>query len=691
MMTQDDRTSPDETPHTGPHAGLDARGISPILGFMRATTFLILAGGLLTAPAPSRGAVSAPADYGVEPQFRLLRFGEVMPGGWIREQMIRDLRSGFAGHLPEIAPKTAGSQIFGVNRNTPEHYQNAGGGSWGGAEGMWWPGETEGNWRSGNTMMAVLTGVPELRAEADTRVAALLATQDPDGYLGIYGPTLRFPAGNLDNGELWTQTTILRGLIAYYEATGKPEVLSAVERSARLTMSHYGEGKTDPYGPGTMNHNLMYVDVAERLYDLTGDRAYRDFGVYLYRDYSRDVDPKIDVTIASLLAQDRPFMGHGATTYECLRVPIWAGYVTGDPVLMAAGEQALAKSWPYVSPSGGPVSDEFIGNKPTDPDKVGYEGCAEKEWMTSLLSAAQKTGRATLADHAETTFYNSVQGSRLSDGTGVDYVTKDNIYKIDGAIMNRCLFSPAHEDVANCCPPNLTQIGPIFVRNMWMRAPDGLAMVLYGPCDVRTAVNGTGVRLAEETSYPFSEDILLRVEPDSPVEFTLHVRVPSWATSVTLRAPGAVAHRAGDWYLVSKNWQKGDTVGLSFAAAVQPIPANNGEFYLRRGPLLYALGIPGIRQSTKDYPVPGFHDYTVSPVTWGQARFALVNLTAPSGLAFRLVPNQKADARYPWDSPPALLEGTLMNLDTMKPEAVALVPMGSEAATLRRMTFPASP
>jgi DUF1680 family protein len=646
--------------------------------------------GLALAAAPFLSASAAPSpEYGLEPQFQLLRFGDVMPTGWIREQMIRDLRSGFAGHLPEIAPFTAHSEIFGANRNTPERYQNAGGGSWGGAEGMWWKGETEGNWRSGNTMMSLLVGEPDLRALADARVKELLATQDPDGYMGIYGPTLRWPAGNVDNGELWTQTTILRGLIAYYEATGRADVLSAVERSVRLTMSHYKPGATDPYGPDTMGHNLMYVDVVERLYDLTGDRTYRDFGVYLYRDYSAEV--KADISLPTLLAQDHPFMGHGATTYEALRVPIWAGYVTGDPVLLAAGEQALLKTWPHVSPTGGPVSNEMIANKPTDPDLGGYEGCAEKEWMTSVLSAAQKTGRAALAEAAETTYYNSVQGSRLSDGTAMDYVSTDNLFKVDGAIMNRVMFSPAHEDVADCCPPNLTQIGPLFVRSMWMRAPDGLAMVLFGPSTVHTTVGGTDVRLAEETTYPFSESIRVRVEPEAPVEFCLHVRVPSWARNASASSQGADVRRAGDWLLVTRRWQAGDRVDITFDATATPVPANNGEYYLRRGPLFYAVGIPGIKNAVKDFPVPGFHDYTVSPVTWGQARFGIGHLSeGSSGLAFRLVANKDASEKYPWDAPPSFLEGTLISLDTMKPQTVSLVPMGSAAATLRRMTFTSS-
>jgi uncharacterized protein len=647
----------------------------------------LLAAGVSMAALPPE---TEPAKYAVAPQFQLLRFGEVMPSGWIREQIIRDLAGGFAGHMPEIAPMTCGALIFGVNRNTPDHIQNAGGGSWGGAEGAWWKGETEGNWRSGNTMLSLLSGVPELRANADAKVDYLLKTQDADGYMGIYGPTLRWAGGEVDNGELWTQTCIFRGLIAYYEATGRTDVLRAVERAVQLTMSHYGDGVRDPYGAQTQNHNLMFVDVVERLYDLTGNTAYRDFGVYLYRDYSKDM--KTDVALTTLLAGDHPFVGHGATTYEGLRVPIWAAYVTGDPMLRAASEEALAKSWAHVSPTGGPVSDEFIANQPTDPNLGGYEGCGEKEWMTSLLSAAQKTGRAPLAEQAETTFYNSVQGSRLPDGTGVDYVTTDNIYRIDGAIMNRVIFSPAHEDVANCCAPNFTQIGAIFVRSMWMRASDGLASVLYGPCDLSTDVKGVPVHVAEDTTYPFSEKVRLRVDPGTPVEFSLHLRIPSWATTLSAACAGSEIRRAGDWLLVSKKWQAGDAVEISFGAEVQPVPANNGEFYVRRGPLFYALPIAAIKRPIKDYPVPGFHDYLMFPVEWAQGHYALPRASSdPAPQGFTLVQNPAANSRFPWDAAPIRLQASVLNLGTDKTETISMVPMGSGEAILRRMTFPLAP
>jgi hypothetical protein len=244
--------------------------------------------------------------------------------------------------------------------------------------------------------------------------------------------------------------------------------------------------------------------------------------------------------------------------------------------------------------------------------------------------------------------------------------------------------------VANCCAPNFTQIGPVFVRSMWMRAPDGLAAVLYGPCEVKTTVGDVPVRVAEETSYPFSERLRLRVDPETPVGFLLHLRIPSWATSITATCDGAEIHRAGDWLLVSKTWRPGDSVDVSFGAEAQPVPANNAEFYVRRGPLFYALPIAAIKRPVKDYPLPGFHDYLVFPVEWAQGHYALPR--SPDGAsAFAPADNPKADPRFPWDAAPVRLQARVLNLGTGKTEGIDLVPMGSGEAILRRMTFPLAP
>jgi uncharacterized protein len=653
-------------------------------------TVLLLSAVLITfGAASSHGAnpstsVSATtpgsAQYSIQPQLLLLRFGEIKPSGWLLEQMQRDLAGGLAGHLPEIAPRTAKSDIFTTGRNRARKLSDPGG--QGGEQ--WWNGETEGNWRSGNTMMTLLAGTPEQRAGLDARIAELLKSQDKDGYLGIYAPELRWRTTG-DSGELWTQTCLFRGLIAYYEATGKAEVLDAVERAVQLTIHSYSSRR---FSAG--QHSLMFADVTERLYDLTGNPIYRDFGLGLCRDMAQTGRGAAgDMSMAGLLDPTHLHQGHGATTCESLRLPVWAACVTGAPGWLAACDQAFGKALRQVSPTGAPISEEAMQGRVTDPDTAAYECCTQKEWMTSALSALQKFGKASFGDQAENTFYNSVQGARLPDGKAVSYCSKDNCYSRTGEQAQRIKYSPCHEDVANCCAPNFTQIGPLFTRNLWMRSPDGLAAVLYAPCQVSTVVGSVPVVIKEDTSYPIENRVALTVNPERPTAFTLRLRVPGWCMDAAVTAPGASVVRVEDWLLVTKDWRAGDSLGVVFKAQVQPVPANNREFYVRFGPLFYAYPIPSVMKSIKDYPLPDFHDYHVTPAAGARWNYALPKFWGGSEqLSLRLATNAAASMRYPWDAPSLKLVGTLVNLDTRKPEHVELIPMGSGGATLRRCTFP---
>jgi len=143
--------------------------------------------------------------------------------------------------------------------------------------------------------------------------------------------------------------------------------------------------------------------------------------------------------------------------------------------------------------------------------------------------------------------------------------------------------------------------------------------------------------------------------------------------------------------LETKRWEPNDTLVLKLGAQVEPVPANNGEFYLRYGPLFYALAIPADMKAIKDYPIPGFHDYVVTPVQGAKWHYSMGELIEKAELSpFKAVVSPTAGGRYPWDTAWVKLNGTLINQDTGKPETVALVPMGCGDAKLRRCTFRAS-
>ena len=627
----------------------------------------------------------------VTSRFNWLKFGEVMPSGWIKSQMLRDVREGSAGHLDELATQ-ASSDIFGSRRNAPGKPNAA---VEGGAEGTWFNGETEGNWRSGYIMLAYLSGDPSAMRKADASVQHILQSQDADGYIGIYSPELRYSSSPV-SGELWTQACILRGLVAYYELTGNASVLSAVERAVKRTMSAYGPGKWQPFqvpgGGSGIDHGLMFTDVVARLYELTGTTDYRDFGLRLYRDFSAG-NPNFvsqDATLASLLDIAKPLMGHGATTMEHLRVPLWAYYNTGDPELKRASENGFLKLCHYLFPSGSAVGMEWIEGRKPDPTYAFYEYCTTKELLVSLSSALQKTGKGDFGNSIEKVAFNAAQGMRAVGGKGVTYCTRDNRYQVSRDLEGRDKFSPVHGDLAVCCNPNAAQMMPQFVRAMWMRTQEGgLAAQLYGPSIVNTEVKGVRLRVEENTDYPFSSVIAITLSPERAVGFPLVFRNPPWSKGTQVHCEGATVSLEGDYFTVRKVWNKGDQVTLNFSESIVGLEASNGEVALQRGPLVYALRIPSVEHQSKTYCLTGFADLEYSPAEGANWSYELDAAQGKGDFGFTAKAAPDANMVYPFDGAPIRLEGKLINLLTAKREDVSLIPMGSSFAVLRRVTFPA--
>ncbi len=649
--------------------------------------------------------------YSVSPVFTWLRMGDVKPAGWLKEQMVRDLHSGTAGSLDRICSE-AGGDIFvtgqinpvkareiSTRENiTPEDQKN------------WWDGETEGNWRAGFIMLAYLSEDPVSMRKADEFVERALSHQGDDGYLGIYSKELRYRR----QGDLWTQACLLRGLLAYAELTRGEKVLKAVVRCADAIRDAYAPGKYALIC--TESHDWMILDVFERLYDVTGDKSYRDFSVHCYETWSQAArggaspfaEADRDVSLDGLLDSNRAyFSGHCVRTTEHVRVPLWLWMATGRQDFGTAARNALDRLGQYAFLSGGTVSGGWKGDKydpesiqdaPPDPSRALFEFCTMKETEFVYQSALQKMGNAAFADRVERLFFNGVQGARLPDGSGLTYSSWENQPHCNGKLPDgsmveaRDKFSPAHSDVANCCNPNLANVGPLYVRGMWMRHRDGgLAALHYGPCVVSTRISGVRVDIEEGTAYPFDNQIEVTVRPSREAEFNLYFRNPEWSVSSTIRCVDARVEREGDYWRVTKRWKAGDKVRISFTPSVKELVACNGEVALQYGALIFAQPIPASRTVIKSYPLPGFEDAYYEPTDKEGAALAFPLESRWNGFDFKPVRELTAGSDLrPFDSPRVKLNGTMVNTTTGAKTSVDLVPFGS-APTLRRLTFPVKP
>lgn len=649
--------------------------------------------------------------YGISPVFTWLRMGDVKPAGWLKEQMVRDLRAGSAGSLDRLCSEAAGDlfasgqinpvkarEISDQQKIAPEDQKN------------WWDGETEGNWRAGFMMLAYLAEDGPSMRKADEFVERVLSHQGDDGYLGIYSRELRYRR----QGDLWTQACLLRGLLAYAELTRSEKVFKAVVRCADAIRDAYAPGKHPLLF--TESHDWMILDVFERLYDLTGDKSYRDFGVYCYEKWSQAAaagagpfaEADRDVSLSTLLEPKRAYyVGHCVRTTEHVRLPLWLWMATGREDFGTAARNALDRLGLYAFLTGGTVSGgwkdsqydpESIQNAPPDPSRTVFEFCTMKETEFVYQSALQKMGVAAYADRVERLFFNGMQGARLPDGSALTYSSWENQPHCNGKLPDgsmaepRDKFSPAHSDVANCCNPNMANVGPLYVRGMWMRHRDGgLAALHYGPCAVSTRIADVHVDLEEQTVYPFDNRILVTVRPAREAEFNLYFRNPEWSQSTSVRCADASVEREGDYWRVTKRWKAGDKVSLSFAASVKELAACNGEVALQYGALVFALPIPATRTVIKTYPLPGYQDAYYEPVDQKSSELAFPLETRWNGFGFKPVRESSAGSiSRPFDSPKVKLNGTMIHTATGEKTNVELVPFGN-APTLRRLTFPVKP
>jgi DUF1680 family protein len=653
------------------------------------TILIILATSAFPAtqpPSPSR-AIS-PVDHSPftlvarRPEtLELLPFGAIRPEGWLQAQVLSNLQ-GFTGHLDSLAPDLIiKDDIYGKDRLTKDITRKDVGALAGGdpateVQYLWWNSETQGNWRDGFIRSAILTGDPHMLARAKAFVHRILATQDPDGYLGIYNRDLRYRFDG-ENGELWSKTTLFRGLLAWYEYSRDAKVLIAVEKAVADVMRHYPADASHPFDSkspdvGGLSHGLMFTDVLETLFRLTGKQAYLDYALFLYKDFSA-ANLHEDAQYEKIIDPAYRLRGHGVHTYEHLRAVAAAAYASGNPALLKALDDYLHKIEQEITPSGAPAGDEWIGERPGDATTTGYEYCSLQELMDSYVDLLAKTGSPSFGDQAEQLFFNAAQGARDPDASCIAYLKTDNSYSMTGGLngdssnplQTRYKYSPVHQDVAVCCAPNAGRIAPYFIDRMWMRNSTGLVATLLGPCKVTTTWKGTPLTIREKTVYPDDFSFDFQIISDRPVNFTLAIRKPAWATNQSISHPYT---EKNGYYLITRNWQPGESVHVRFYTDLTKHRDRNNDIYFTHGPLVLASPIDATPEITRKYPLPGFFDYRYRP----------------NNLAIYVYKNGPIE-----HSDNSRFEATLYDTAGRRNVHVWLTPMGK--TILRQVTFPSPP
>lgn len=528
-----------------------------------------------------------------------LPLGSVMPEGWLKRQL-RIQANGQSGRLPEFW------ESLGPNSG------------WRGGSGESW--ERGPYYLDGFVPLAYLLDDAKMKQQAQEWIDWALNSQDAFGHFGPKGRSV----------DWWPFAIILKVLTQYWDVSRDERVITVMRRFFDYMKREL-----------PVNHLHTWAVV-----------RWADMALSIIWLYNRTGDPELLELAQMLRHQGYDWSWHfhdfGHTEKQTQRFRMRTHVVNNAMGVKTPGVQWELTEWPehrqgaevalsmldtyHGTATGIFTGDEhYAGKNPTQ----GTELCAVVEYMFSLENLISIFGesiwdalpdRILFGDRLEQIAYNSLPGT-------FDEMMEAHQYDQQA---NQVLCTIARREWTNnddssnifglepnygCCTANFHQGWPKFVAHLWMATQDdGLAAVAYGPSRVTATVRGgKTVTLTEETGYPFSETIRIRVSTAEEVEFPVLFRIPRWTKSPAVRVNGQeLAIGAGSYARVERLWKDGDTVDLSFPMEVRVERRYRGSVTLKRGPLVYSLKI-GERweriRGTDDCP-----DYAVHPTTpWNYA------------------------------------------------------------------------
>jgi len=455
---------------------------------------------------------------------------------------------------------------------------------------------------------------PELRETTDGMIHAVVAAQEPSGYLNTYFVESRKPERMLyetqtGGHELYCIGHLLQGAIATYRATGDRTLLDAGIRFVdQFLLPNYGPGK-DQKGI-VAGHPEIEMALIE-LYRTTGKREYVDLAGYiLHGDERIPLRPQqLTYMFCGIPFTSRTRLeGHAVRAmYACCGATDY--YLeTGDQnywrTLNVLWEDLAAHQLYVTGGVGAREAGEAFGDAYELPNARAYgESCAaigNMMWNWRMLAAS---GEARFTDVIERALYNGINSGMSLDGKTYCY-------------RNPLAFDPTGESAdrhapegkirnpwydTTCCPPNLERTFASLSGYFYSTSAEGVYVHLYDNSEMNWHLHdGSGLRIEQQTNYPWNGDVSMQVTPASASEFALFARIPGWSEKTIVKVNGKHIEgaRPGEYLAIRRRWVAGDIVELTFDMTTRLIKANpavtedRGRIAFQRGPIVFCMEGP---------------------------------------------------------------------------------------------------
>jgi DUF1680 family protein len=472
---------------------------------------------------------------------------------------------------------------------------------------------------------------PKLEILLDSLISIVKIGQEKDGYLTTWrtinpakppAPWVPVIGGKRWESlqishELYNSGHLIEAAVVHYQATGKKNFLDIAINNADLLVRTFGDRLDQVHGvPG---HQIVETGLV-KLYQLTNDKAYLNLAKYfldnrgnpknhaLYGAYSQDDIPVI---------QQREAVGHAVrAVYMYAGMTDIAALENDDAYGNAVNHlwSNVVNKKTYITGGIGAMHDgEAFGENYELPNLTAYnETCAaigNVYWNHRLHNLS---GSSDYFDVIERSLYNGLISGLSLDGKKFFYpnaLESDGVYKFNrGECTRQSWFD------CSCCPTNLIRFIPSIPGLIYSKTKDVLYVNLYASNTALITLDKTDLEISQQTNYPWGGKVALTVSPSKDSEFTIKLRIPSWARNQVL--PGdlysyktastletmvsingkRIVYKVDKGYItITKKWKKGETIALDFPMEVkevvtnEKVEENKGKVALEYGPIVYAI------------------------------------------------------------------------------------------------------
>lgn len=439
---------------------------------------------------------------------------------------------------------------------------------------------------------------PLLEQKADEWIGNIASAQQPDGYINTYftltGLGKRWT--NMDLHEMYCAGHLIEAAVAYYQATGKRELLNVGIKMANHMMDIFGPGKRD-WVPGHEEIELALV----KLYHVTKEEKYLDFAYWLLEErghghgskgegedkwnpaYYQDSVPVKELASISGHAVRCMYLYCGMADVASLKYD--TAYISAMNRLW---DDVVLRNM-YVT--GGIGSSKHNEGFTEDYDLPNLEAYCETCASVGMVFWNQRmnllTGDSKYIDVLERSMYNGALAGVSISGDRFFYV---NPLESHGDHHRQAWYGCA------CCPSQISRFLPSIGNYIYGVSDDAIWVNLFIGNTTNIDINNQKVVLQQKTDYPWGGNVNLSITTERTIDKDIKIRIPGWCKQYTLSINGTeTSFDKEKGYAVIKNWKSGDKISVYMDMPVEMVSADPrvkqdvGKRAIQRGPLVYCL------------------------------------------------------------------------------------------------------